>query len=293
MDKVTIIIPLADGKKVEYPEWIDYYLIKHIEVYGPNPSANRNKGVVQADTDYVAFINGHTALTNDWLEKVEKFIRDHPEIDIFGGPQFTSDDEPLFGKVSGYALSSKFGVGGVSSRYKAMPLNLNADETMLTSANLICKREVFYKIDFDEKLYPGEDPKFIKDALSYGMKVAYSPDIIVYNRRRDDLKSFAKQIYLYGYTRAKRESLSQTLKHPAFLVPPAFVLYILMLPLTFLVNWFIYPLYLYIVLNVFFSLYEIIKLRDRGNPVRMVLLPVVFLTLHLSYGIGFIRGKLK
>jgi len=96
---------------------------------------------------------------------------------------------------------------------------------------------------------------------------------------------------LYGYTRAKRESLSQTLKNPAFLVPPAFVLYILMLPLTFLVNWFIYPLFLYIALNVLFSIYEIIKVNKRGDPMRLILLPILFATIHLSYGWGFIRGK--
>ena len=52
-----------------------------------------------------------------------------------------------------------------------MVLNLNADEKSITSANLICKKEVFKKIEFNSKLYPGEDPRFIEDAKAINKEI--------------------------------------------------------------------------------------------------------------------------
>ena len=320
---LTLVIPLAADKGIEIEE-ISKQKIKHLEIYGSNPSKNRNKGVEIAKTKYVAFINGHTTLSENWIEEVEAFFNEHPEIDIVGGPQLTSENEPLFGRISGYALQSKFGAGGTCSRYSPTPLNLNANETMLTSANLICKRSVFNKIKFDENLYPGEDPKFITDALKNGLRVAYSPDIIVYNKRRDNIAALAKQVYYYGFVRAKKEVLIETIKKPTFLVPSIFLLY--------LVTWAIILLYLlvgltpsllfiissiplcfYILLSILFSIYAIddwVKnsirtacddsgdwliedAHDSDGLYLITLLPLLFLTIHLSYGIGFIIGNLK
>ena len=159
---------------------------------------------------------------------------------------------------------------------------------MLTSANLICKKSVFKKIKFDEKIYPGEDPKFISDARKADFKVAYSPEIVVYNQRRGDIISFIRQIFSYGLTRPKKESLMETLKKPFFLVPSLFLIYILILPLLLLINSkFALPLYAYLCLSIFFSIYESIKNKD---VLAFFILPLLFLIIHISYGIGFIKG---
>ena len=175
--KISIIVPLSPNLEVNPSKDLNVQgKIPTIMVKGRNPSENRNMGVKKSKTNFVAFINGHTSLSDNWAEKVEKFFLEHPEIDIVGGPQLTPRDSGLFERASGYAFESAFGAAGVNARYKPSKLNLNADETMITSANLICKKEVFKKVQFDESIYPGEDPKFISDARKAGLKVAYSPD---------------------------------------------------------------------------------------------------------------------
>lgn len=291
MKNITIIVPLAPGTEIQDIEEIKKQEIESIAIYGTNPSENRNKGIDKTETKYVAFINGHTSISQNWKEEVDSFFKLHPEIDIVGGPQLTSANESLFGRATGYALSSKFGAATASTRYKQNDLNLNADETMLTSANLICKQKVFKKVRFDETLYPGEDPKFISDAIAAGFKVAYSPDIIVFNKRRDDMLSFTKQMFNYGFTRPKKESLFETLKTPFFLVPPAFVIYLLMTPFLFFVNYMaLWPIYTYIIVNLLASLYESIKNK---NMKLFFIMPILFAVVHVGYGFGFILGTLK
>lgn len=291
MKKISVVIPAGKKSFIEVSKDKEKNNLEIIVVRGTNPSRNRNIGIKKAKGDFVAFINAHTMLSKKWEEKIHLFFKKYPEIDIVGGPQLNHKSENFFAKSSGFALGSIFGSAVVSPRYKGTQLNLNADETQITSANLICKKKVFKKLRFDENIYPGEDPKLISDAKKSGFKVAYSPEIITYNKRRTGPLPLAKQIYGYGKTRPEKESFAETLRKPFFLVPSLFLIYIILLPLLFLINpLFILPLYLYIVLNLIFSIYESII---NESYLSLLILPFLFLIIHISYGIGFLKGLSK
>ena len=292
MKKLTIIIPVKNKQlELKNTNNINTKLVDVIIEEGNNPSKNRNKGVKKAKTEFVAFINAHTILNDFWIDEVIYFFKKYPDFDIVGGPQLTPKKDSYFGKVSGFALSSKFGSANLVKRYASGEVNLNANENMLTSANLICKKKVFEKIKFDEDLYPGEDPKFIEDAKKNGFKVAYSPKIKVYNSRRNSLNRLIKQMYMYGKTRPKKESFLKTLKNPFFLIPSIFVIYLLLLPFLIFISYlFLLPFLTYIILNMLFSL--IISVKNFDIP-SCVLLFIIYPTIHLSYGTGFIVGLLK
>jgi succinoglycan biosynthesis protein ExoA len=293
-EEITIVIPLGKECDVEYEDGIREQNIKIIKEIGPHPSKNRNKGAEKARTKYIGFINGHTELDKSWKEEVNNFFKKYPETDIVGGPQLTPKGQRGFAKISGYALTSKFGAAGTSDRYKKGKLNLDADESSITSANLVCKKEVFKKIKFDETLYPGEDPKFIEDAKKEGFKIAYSPEIITYNKRRATMGDLIRQIFNYGKVRPAKEPFRQTMKKPMFLVPSLFVIYLLVssvfLMLNFYSYFFIIPLMIYAVIDIFSSLFESIK--NKNFPAFFVL-PFIYPIIHISYGIGMIWGYLK
>ncbi|MDD5012030.1 MAG: glycosyltransferase [Candidatus Nanoarchaeia archaeon] len=307
--KFSIIIPAAPERKVEILESLkeldypkkDFHVIV---IKGTNPSENRNKGAEKATGEILVFLDDDGVVEKDYLKNLENFFISHSEIDIVGGPQLTPKDEKGFAKISGYALSSKFGAAKVAGRYKGK-LNLNANECDVTSANLACKKEVMDKIKFDTKLFPGEDPKFIADAKREGFKVACSPDFVIYHRRRADMKSLMKQIFNYGKVRPAKEKFSETLKKPSFLIPSLFVFYILFLigtsvkevaitgaiiSTTIIDGLSFLPLIAYTALNILFSLYESIKNKDFKS---VFVLPVVYFMIHLSYGTGMIYGYIK
>lgn len=291
--KITTIVPLGENMDAEVIETIKNQdeKVNFIIEKGPNPSKNRNNGAKKSKTEIIAFVNGHTILPHNWSRNVRVFFEKNKNIEIVGGPQFTPKNASSFEKASGYALGSIFGSGGVSTRYSGKKLILDADETSLSSANLACRKKVFNKIKFDEKIYPGEDPKFISDAKKNGFKMAYSPSIISFNKRRTNLREFIIQNFKYGLTRPKKESILETLKRPFFIVPGLFLIYILFLvPLIFFSKLFLMPLIFYVTLNIFFSAYESFKNKDIKS---IFILPLIFLSIHISYGAGFIYGTLK
>ncbi len=293
-------------KELDYPK--EEFEILDLPGKG-SPSIYRNKGGDQGAGELIAFIDDDAIVHKDLLKNAEKFFQEHPEIDIVGGPQITPLDEKGFARISGYALSSKFGGWNTSSRYERKKLNLDADDIQLTTAIMFCKKNVFEKVRFDENLFPGEDSKFVREAKTKGLKVAYSPDLIVYHRRRPTIKGFIKQIFSYGKMAPAQETASEILGRPYFLFPSIFLLYLAVMLGGIIINssllqyvfgifqndfslasiLFI-PLVLYLGLNGVFSIYESLKNKDlRG----IIFLPFIFPLLHLSYGAGLIYGLLK
>ncbi|MBU0467066.1 MAG: glycosyltransferase [Nanoarchaeota archaeon] len=291
--KITVVVPLGEHREYTALESVKKQkpsVNLFLEI-GRNPPQNRNKGVKKAKTEFVAFINGHTILSDDWSKNVLKFFKEHQEIDIVGGPQLNHEKDSFFAKTSGYVMSSLFGGATIANRYKISKLDLNADESQLTSSNLICRKKVFSKVLFNESIYPGEDPKFISDAISQGFRVASTPSIAVYNKRRQNLKGFLKQTFNYGNTRPQQHDFATTLKKPLFFIPSLFVLYIVLFGfLSALHMMFIAPLILYILLSLFFSFYEAV---NNKSFLAFFVLPIIFFHTHVAYGLGFLYGLVQ
>ncbi len=312
--RFSLVIPVApyrDAEILKSLEKLDFPKEEYETIVkpGPNPSENRNKGVDEATGDIVVFLDDDAVAHEAILRLADKFFNEHPEIDIVGGPQLTPGDEKGFAKISGYALCSKFGGWSTSNRYGSKELNLDVDNTYLTTAIMFCKREVFDKVRFDETLFPGEDTKFIIDAKKEGMKAAYHPGLIVYHRRRPTIKAFVKQIFNYGKVVPSWQSPSEAMKKPFFLIPSVFLLYLAVMLGGIIINsevakyffgifskdfslasLLFVPLLLYLALALIFSVYESLKNRDlRG----IVFLPFIFLLMHLTYGAGVIYGYVK
>ncbi|MEK6830526.1 MAG: glycosyltransferase [Nanoarchaeota archaeon] len=333
--KFTLVVPLAperdapileDIKKLNYPKNQFHVLVS----IGRNPSLNRNKGIDNSKGEFVVFLDDDAYIDSSYLNKVDEFFSAHPNIDVVGGPQLTPYDDSQFGKISGYALSSKFGAWKLSDRYSLNKESFDVNETSLTSANLICRKKVVENVKFDEKLFPGEDPKFISDVKKQGFKIAYSPKIIVYHKRRPNYNAFVKQMFNYGKTRPKKENFFETLKKPFFLIPSLFFIYLGLLIGSILINpsltrnafvfnpnadnaanlaesslltgyviyssdkvsfnlgflWF-FPLMFYLLLVIIFSFFDSIKNNDLK---AIFVLPFIYPTIHLSYGLGMIYG---
>ncbi len=211
---------------------------------------------------------------------------------MVGGPQLTPENDSIFGKLSGYALSSILGGATIRNRYRKAKLNLDSDERELTSANMFCRKEVFNQVHFNPAFWPGEDPSFLNECVEKKIKVAYSPDMVIYHRRRSNLFRLAKQIFNYACVRPRIKRTKQNrFTTSLFTIPAIFLFYLVFLPVLFRLNaYLIVPFYLYLFCNLLLSI--IITLKGK-QPLGMVILPLTFLTIHLSYGAGFIVGLLR
>src|SRR3989344_1363659 len=288
--KISIVIAAAPDRNVEALESlknIDYakknYVI--IVVKGLNPSENRNNGIKKAKGEIIGFIDDDALLHKDILKNAERFFSKYKDVDIIGGPQLTPKSDKWFARISGYALESYFGTNKMSKRYKIGKLDLDADENSLTSANCFVRKNVFKKINgFNVKLFPGEDPEFFAMAKKNGFKIAYAPNVVIYHRRRATLLKFMEQFFKYGYFRLKKEKEMKTRPGILFFMPSFFIIHLLMLPILAAMNKiFLAPLMIYILADLIVSLHIGIKKIDLP---AMILLPFIFLLLHLSYGFG-------
>ncbi|MBU2633714.1 MAG: glycosyltransferase [Nanoarchaeota archaeon] len=288
--RFSIIIPVAPNRSTEVLKSLKKldYLKKDYEIItkkGNNPSENRNNGIKEAKGEIIVLLDDDAIVNKNILKNAESFFKKYPQIGIVGGPQLTPKTDKFFAKVSGYVLSSFFGTHKMSKRYKKGKLDLNANEMSITSAICFVKKNVFKKIGyFNPKLFPGEDPEFFSRAKIKNIKIAYNPNLIIYHRRRSNLFSFIKQFFNYGKVRPKVNKKP----NPIFFTPSLFVIYLILLP--FLPTIFLIPLYLYILLDLLFSLFLAIK---NLNIIALILLPFIFPIIHISYGIGLIYSLFK
>ena len=309
--RFSLVIPVAPDRgaeiidsiqKVDYPK----SEMQVIVVRGLNASRNRNRGAEIAKGEIIGFLDDDAIIEGDFLRNVDEFFKRYEGVDVVGGPQLTPKDAKGFGKISGYALTSKFGAWKLSNRYDITKTNLNADECSVTSANLFVKREVMKKIKFDESLWPGEDPKFIEDAQNKGFSIACTPGFVVYHKRRPTIRGLVKQMFNYGKVRPKKEGFFTTLKNPFFFVPSLFFIYLAVLILSVLIKpsitgnvvstslsgggWFVWPLILYVLLALLFGVFDSLRNRDLK---AIFVLPGIYPMIHLSYGAGMIWGYLR
>lgn len=296
MKNITVVIPWGGegDHKLEAVKSLSKMKNKiNISVEkGKDASINRNRGIKKSNTEIIAFLCSHTSASSNWIKQIKIFFRKNPDVDIVGGPQLTVPDQDRFGKIIGYGLGSLFGSASVRSRY--IPTKAGeADEKMLTSANLACRKKVFDKALWDPKSHPGDDAKFLSDAKKAGFKIAYSPDLIVYHRRRSNLNGLFLQVFGYGDLRVRTRKFFELFKNPVFITPLFFLLYILLIPLLYYMGLKVLsliPLFLYLILLIYFTVFESVKKRD-GKA--LFILPLVFLAIHMGYGLGLLAGLIN
>ena len=293
--KISAIIPVAPDREPEILESIEavkydkskYEVIVEI---GTNASANRNKAPDRSNGEILAFLDDDAVIDEMLFREAELFFAEHPKIDIVGGPQLTPPDDTYFARAAGAALSSYFVTHEMSLRYRIGKLNLNASENHLTSANLFVRRTSFYEIGgFNTDLWPGEDPEFLARAKKKGFCIAYNPEMILYHRRRSNLSATIKQFFNYGRVRPKKEKISESSTNFIFYIPALFMLYIILLPLLFIINTnFLFPAIFYTIANLIVSFNQTIRNGFFLFPMTFIIIFVI----HLSYGAGLASSSL-
>jgi succinoglycan biosynthesis protein ExoA len=213
-----------------------------------------------------------------------------------GGPIETIAETNI-GKAIAIAMSSVFGVGGSTFR-------IVDDRTLYvdTIAFPAYKREVWETAGpFDEEFICNEDDEYNYRIRKQGGKLMLVPEIRSRYYGRESLAQLWKQYYRYGYWKVRVLQ-----KHPLQMcirqfVPPAFVGSLLIssfLAIPYLLFHSFSPLIqipffttlaLYLFANLTFSLWS----AARNGWRFLLLFPLVYSILHISYGLGFLVGLIK
>jgi hypothetical protein len=259
---------------------------------GPSPSANRNRAIARASGDVLAFVDDDCLVDPDWLGRAAAFLDAHPEYDVVGGPQLTPPSDGVLARASGHVLASRLGAWRMSRRYRRARLDLRATETVLSSANLFVRRAALGRSGlFDPRLWPNEETELLHRIAAAGGRIAYDPGVFVLHHRRPSLGAFARQCFRYGAGRARQTRLTGTRPGAGVVIPLAFLLYLVLLPvLSAAEPMAALPLGVYAGLVGLWSIATAIRTRDFAI---LGALPPAVLTIHVSYPAGFLVESLR
>lgn len=186
------------------------------------------------------------------------------------------------------AEESIFGAGIADFRRK------QKREYVSTLAFAMYRKKVFDDVgEYNENLARTEDNEMHYRMKQKGYKFLLSPNIKSYRYARNDFKGMLKQKYGNGKWIGITMYYSPKCFSIYHFIPLLFVLGIIF---SVILALFHIPIFLYLLAGAYL-LFNLINLAiiiiNNGFHLEFLLLPFIFLLLHLSYGIGTIIGLLK
>lgn len=257
------------------------------------PAEKRDIGEKHAKGSILAFIDDDAYPANNWLEKAIYYFQ-IKKTESICGPGIIPSKTNIWEKIFNEILLNPIGSGGYKYRFAQDKARFVDD---YPSMNFFIQKKVFNKLGgFNSEYWPGEDSKLCEDLIyKYKGKIFYTPDVITFHHRRNNLIGFLKQHANYGFHRgAFFAHGDRNSKRFSYLIPTIFVayLFIILIYLFFFIHYYLFniiyfPLIIYILLLIVLFINTII--RTQNIIIVITTIPVLFLT-HITYGIMFIRG---
>lgn len=252
---------------------------KIIQASGWNVALNYLNGKI------VIRLDAHASIPYDFVEKnIDCIYAGH---DICGGKvKNYMLEKSKWSSVVNMAEDSMFGGSIAAFRHK--------DEAgyVDTLAFAAYKRKVFEKVGFfNEKLIRTEDNEMHYRMRKAGYKFYYTPQIISYRETRPTFKKLLRQKFLNGYWIGLTTRICPKCFSIYHFVPLAFVIGIIITTgLLFGGCWKLAAL-MWLIYGVFDLGMSITSyVTDPDRSVYCLFLPALFLLLHVSYGVGILKG---
>lgn len=242
-----------------------------------------NIGIKEAKGEYVVRLDAHAYVENNYISKCVEIMQKVGDAACIGGQMITLSDTST-GEIIKEALSSPFGVGGAKFRYQKTAGYVD------TVAFGLYKKSVFDEIGyFNEALVRTQDNDLHRRMRDAGMKFYLDPEIKSYYYSRDTFRKLIKQQFNNGKWTMINFRLRPGKMSVRHFVPLLFVLAVLM---TLVVGCIWHPAWLLTALAVAMHLFcgFVFALKKTHKLSHIVVLPFVFLSMHLFYGIGSVVG---
>ncbi|MFH0861891.1 MAG: glycosyltransferase [Candidatus Altiarchaeota archaeon] len=296
--RISFIIPIGPGlkpdvcvksiRRIDYPKKLKEVIVAQ----GRSPSKQRNEAVRKAKGDIVYFLDDDVIVAPDVLEHfLPHFGKEG--VAAVGGPMITPEDDPLIARCFGYTMESYIGAAGMRYRFKPIGDTCEADETRLVLCNLTCRRDVYLNEGgLRPDLFPNEENEFFNRLASKGHRMIYEPRSLVYHSRASTILGVIRKNVSYGRGRMEQMIIQPTSFKPVFAMPSLFAAYLLSAAPVVLASdsaAYLMPLLLYL---TFTGLESLRSAAKRGEPLIFPIMWLLYPTIHVSYGAGFVWGLL-
>ena len=278
----------TDGTKVVMEKFQreskDFYNIQVLDNPKKIQAAGWNVAIQNFTGDVLARIDAHTKVTPEYSLNVMKDIAEG-EMVVGGVRPAIIEKDTSWANVLLQVENSLFGSSINSSRRSKEKAYV---KTMFHAAY---RREVLDKVGlFNEKLLRTEDNEFHYRIKEAGYKLCYDPSIVSYQYARSDFKRMVKQKYGNGYWIGLTLKVCPGCISLYHLVPFAFVLAIVLTTILSLLGVWQLSALMWGLYGLFAITNTVLSGIQNGFYVQHLIMPVLFLILHVSYGVGTLCG---
>ena len=289
LDAMEIIV--ADGMSTDGTRDIvaafqsHYPNLRLIDNPGRIAATGLNAAIGRARGKIIVRVDGHCEIATDYVSRCINHLAEENIIGV-GGPVETVGEDGFSAAVA-LAMSSNFGVGGSAFRtVKDRSLIVDTVAFPAYTRDTIVRAGLY-----DPEMVRNQDDEFNYRLGKLGGRILLASDIRSRYYSRSSAGTLWRQYFEYGYWKVRVMQ-----KHPAQMrwrqfVPPIFVAVLLLslsiAPFSGFAGWiFLFVVCLYVTLTLLASVLAVRK----GRWQSLHMLPLIYATLHLSYGTGFIWG---
>ena len=248
-----------------------------------NPSGRTasalNIAIAATKYSIIVRVDGHSQIPKNYLTLVSEILEKTGAVNV--GGVMDAQGRTLFESGVARAMKSALGVG--ASRFHTGGAAGEVDTVYLGAF----RKEALIAVGcFDERFTRAQDWELNHRLRSAGGKIFFDPRLVVTYRPRSTVLALAKQYFNYGRWRRVVSRTHQGTINYRYLAPPIAVLgsSLSILMSLFFSTIFIVPLAIYL------SFILLASFRIARSIGEIICMPLILLTMHISWGIGFITS---
>ena len=247
-----------------------------------------NTGFKAATGDAVLLLIGHSFIPPNHISRAVRLLQEKNADGVCGRiVTIGSGQNTIWDAAIAAAMESPLGIGNATARVGGKPGWI--DNPMLT----LYRRSLFERFGYiDERLTRNQDYEFNQRCYAGGAKFWFQPDMPVYYHNRPTLRALWRQYFNGARWRAFMVGEHQRAVMPRHLVPPLFVLTLLISVILAVIQPRFLPLPAAIVGIYLGALLgaALAAAVSRKRPGLIFTMPLAIMTIHFAYGFGFLRG---
>ena len=251
-----------------------------------NPSGQTaiglNLAIKESSHEIICRIDGHSEISPAYIKTAVEILLKTGAVNV-GGIMYADSDSGLQRTIA-QAMRSKLGVG--PSKFHT---GGSAGESETVYLGTFKKAAILKAGGFDERYIRAQDWELNHRMRAQGGLIWFDPRLVVTYRPRKSLSKLAKQYFQYGRWRRVISRQHPKTTNFRYLAPPlALVINSLSVVLgVFVAPIFLVPFLIYVALLIIGGVIIGRKIADK------LLMSIVFATMHLSWGAGFITSPKK
>jgi succinoglycan biosynthesis protein ExoA len=294
-EKIEVII--VDGMSTDATRRIVLQLaradhrIHLIENENRTMATGFNKGLSIAKGNVIIMLGGHTELSSNYVRACCITLQNGLADCVGGTVNTVCDDREVSSVAIRLGLSCRFGLGGPAFRSRC-----TEPKYVDTVAFGAYTREIISRVGaLDEDLVRNQDDEFNYRIRKLGGRILLIPEASCSYVPRSSLRLLWRQYYQYGLWKVRVLQKCPRQMRARHFVPGLFVVALLSsaVAVPFLhsaATVFVSLFCLYAISNVLAS---VAVTHNAGRYDVFPSVPLVFMTLHFAYGIGFLAGVFR